>query len=188
MGPPTWTTGGVTTDSDTKYIRHEAGRDFGTGQFTFGACFKQQSFGTNAYVVGLYPSTATAAAYDMGVNTTGLIDVLIRNTSSVGGNSRVIAGQMTADTFGLAIATRSDNTLVSTLNGNTTGTSSTLAAGVNFNRTDIQSVILGREATSNLARNLVTQSFAFIIKGQAIAASSFYTIYKETLGQGLNLP
>ena len=188
VGGPTWTTGGVTTDIDTKYIRHEAGRDFGTGQFTFGACFKQQSFGNAAYVVGLYPSAATAAAYDMGCGTTGLIDVLLRNPSSVGGTSRVTAGQMTADTIGFAIATRSDNTLVSTLNGNTTGTSSTLAVGVNFNRTDIQSVILGRQETSNLARNLVTQSFAFIIKGQAIAASSFYATYQETLGQGLGLP
>ena len=188
VGGPSWTDGGVTTDIDTKHIRHEAGRDFGTGQFTFGACFKQQSFGTAAYAVGLYPSTATAAAYDMGASASGLVDVLIRNTSSVGGNSRVTAGQMTADTFGFAIATRSDNTLVSTLNGNTTGTSSTLAAGVNFNRTDIQSVIVGREATSNLPRNHVTQSFAFIIKGQAIAASSFYTLYKTTLGQGITLP
>jgi hypothetical protein len=188
IGGPAWTANGIATDSDLKYIRHDAGRDFGTGQFTFGACFKQQSFGTGAYALGLYPSSAVAAAYDMGANATGLIDVLIRNTSSVGGNSRVIAGQMIADTFGCAIATRSDNTLVSTLNGNTVGTSSTLAAGVNFNRTDIQSIILGREATSNLARNLVTQPFAFIIKGQAIAASSFYTLYKETLGQGLGLP
>jgi len=188
VGGPTWTANGITTDSDLKYIRHDAGRDFGTGQFTFGACFKQQSFGTSAYVLGLYPSSAVAAAYDMGANATGLIDVLIRNTSSVGGTSRVTAGQMTADTFGFAIATRSDNTLVSTLNGNSAGTSSTLAAGVNFSRTDIKSIILGREATSNVARNLVTQPFAFIIKGQAIAASSFYTLYKETLGQGLGLP
>jgi len=188
VGGPAWTTNGITTDSDLKYIRHDAGRDFGTGQFTFGACFKQQSFGTSAYALGLYPSSAVAAAYDMGANATGLIDVLIRNTSSVGGSSRVTAGQMTADTFGFAIATRSDNTLVSTLNANSVGTSSTLAAGVNFSRTDIQSVIVGREATSNLARNLVTQSFAFIIKGQAITASSFYTLYKETLGTGLGLP
>ena len=182
---PTWTDSGVTTDIYTKYIRHEAGRDFGTGPFTFGACFKQQSFGTSCYALGLYPQSASLAAYDLGLNTAGEVDVLIRNNSTVGGFSRVTAGQMTADTFGLAIATRSDNTLVSTLNGNTAGTSSTLAAGVNFNRADIQSVILGREATSNSARNLVTQSFAFIIKGQAITASSFYTLYKDTLGQGL---
>jgi hypothetical protein len=185
---PTWGADGIASDNDTKGILHDAGRDFGTGQFTIGACLKQQTFGSSCFALGLYPQSASLAAYDLGLNTTGVVDVLIRNNSTVGGFSRVTAGQMTADTFGLAIATRSDNTLVSTLNGNTTGTSSALAAGVNFSRTDIQAVVVGRQITGSQPRNLFTESFAFIIKGQAITASSFYTLYKDTLGQGLGLP
>ena len=188
VGGPTWGADGIASDNDNKGILHDAGRDFGTGQFTIGACLKQQTFGSACFALGLYPQSASLAAYDLGINSTGVVDVLIRNNSTVGGSSRVTAGQMTADTFGLAIATRSDNTLVSTLNGNTTGTSSALAAGVNFSRTDIQAVVVGRQITGSLSRNLFTESFAFIIKGQAITASSFYTLYKDTLGQGLGLP
>ena len=185
---PAWTADGLTADNDTKHVRHNAGRDFGTSDFTFGACFKQQSFGTGGFVLGLYPQNATLPAYDMGVGGGGLLDAVIRNNTTVGGNSRVTAGQMVADTFAFAAATRSDNTLVSYLNGSSAGTSSTLASGVSFGRTDIQSVILGREAGSAIARNLVTQAFAFLVKGQAVNPSALYAVYKSTLGTGLGLP
>ena len=178
---------GIQSDVNNKTISHDGGRDFGTNPFTFGACLKVQAFALSTNFMGLYPSSASFAAYDASVSSSGILDVLIRNNSTAGGNSRVTAGAFTANTFGFATATRNNNVLSNFLNSTSNGTSSSLASGVNFSRTDIQSFITSRENNS-AAHGLSTTAFAFLIKGQAINPSSLYTLYKTTLGQGLGLP
>ena len=187
VNSPSRVDNGIQSNVNSNTISHNGGRDFGTNPFTFGACVKVQAFGTLTPFMGLYPSSASFAAYDANVQASGTLDVLIRNNSTAGGNSRVTAGAFTADTFGFATATRSNNVLSTFLNSSSAGTSSSLASGVNFTRTDIQSFITSRENNS-AAHGLSTTAFAFLIKGQAISPSSFYTLYKNTLGQGLGLP
>jgi hypothetical protein len=147
-----------------------------------GLALKVQTFALLTPFMGLYPPSATLAAYDASVSSTGILDVLIRNNSTAGGNSRVTAGAFTADTFGFATATRNNNVLSTFLNSSSNGTSSSLASGVNFTRTDTQSFITSRQ-NDPVAHGLSTVAFAFLIKGQAISPSSFYTLYKTTLGQ-----
>ena len=178
---------GIQTNANSVTISHDGGRDFGTDPFTFGACVKVQAFGLLTPFMGLYPPSASFAAYDASVGSTGILDVLIRNTSTAGGTSRVTAGAFTADTFGFATATRNNNILSTFLNNTANGTSSSVASGVNFTRTDIQSFITSRQNDS-ASHGLSTTAFAFLIKGQAISPSSFYTLYKNTLGTGLGLP
>lgn len=193
LNNPTRAADGIQTDVNFKTISHDGGRDFGTNPFTYGACLKVQTFLSSPFM-GLFPPTATFAAYDAGSNTnavnpnsTGLLDVLIRNNSTAGGTSRVTVGTFIADAFGFATATRNGNALSTFLNNSSNGTSSSLAAGVNFTRTDTQSFITSRENNS-ASHGLTTMAFAFLIKGQAINPSSLYTLYKTTLGQGLGLP
>ena len=187
LNSPSRLADGIQSDVNNKTISHNGGRDFGTDSFTFGACLKVETFGTLTPFMGLYPSSASFAAYDASISTSGVLDALIRNNSTAGGFSRVTAGAFTADTFGFATATRNDNVLSTFLNNSSNGTSSSLASGVNFTRTDIQSYILSRENNVGV-HGLTTMAFAFLIKGQAISPSSLYTLYKTTLGQGLGLP
>jgi hypothetical protein len=187
LNSPSRVDDGIQTNINNKTISHDGGRDFGTNPFTFGACLKVESFGVLTPFMGIFPSSALFAAYDASVQTSGILDVLIRNNSTAGGTSRVTAGQFTANTFGFATATRNNNVLSTFLNSSSNGTSSSLASGVNFTRTDIQSFITSRE-NNGVAHGLTTMAFAFLIKGQAISPSSFYTLYKNTLGQGLGLP
>jgi hypothetical protein len=187
LNSPTRVEDGIQSDANNKTISHDGGRDFGTDSFTFGACLKVQTFALLTPFMGLYPPSATLAAYDASVGSTGILDVLIRNNSTAGGNSRVTAGAFTADTFGFATATRNDNVLSTFLNNSSNGTSSSLASGVNFTRTDTQSFITSRQ-NDPVAHGLSTVAFAFLIKGQAISPSSLYSLYKTTLGQGLGLP
>lgn len=187
LNSPSRVADGIQSDVNNKTISHNGGRDFGTDSFTFGACLKVETFGILTPFMGLYPSSASFAAYDASISTSGVLDVLMRNNSTVGGTSRVTGGQFTANTFGFATATRNNNVLSTFLNTSSNGTSSSLASGVNFTRTDIQSYILSREENA-VAHGLTTMAFAFLIKGQAISPSSLYTLYKTTLGQGLGLP
>jgi hypothetical protein len=187
LNSPTRVEDGIQSDVNNKTISHNGGRDFGTDSFTFGACLKVQTFALLTPFMGLYPPSATLAAYDANVSSSGILDVLIRNNSTAGGNSRVTAGAFTADTFGFATATRNNNVLSTFLNSSSAGTSSSLASGVNFTRTDTQSFITSRQNDS-ATHGLSTVAFAFLIKGQAISPSSLYTLYKTTLGQGLGLP
>jgi hypothetical protein len=187
LNSPSRLADGIQSDVNNKTISHNGGRDFGTDSFTFGACLKVEAFGTATPFMGIFPSSASFAAYDASISASGVLDVLIRNNLTAGGNSRVTAGAFTADTFGFATATRNDNVLSTFLNTSSNGTSSSLASGVNFTRTDIQSYILSRENNVGV-HGLTTMAFAFLIKGQAISPSSLYTLYKTTLGQGLGLP
>jgi hypothetical protein len=178
---------GIQSNINSNTISHNGGRDFGTNPFTFGACVKVQAFALLTPFIGLYPPSATLAAYDASIQTSGVLDVLIRNNSTAGGTSRVTAGAFTADTFGFATATRNDNVLSTFLNNSFNGTSSSVASGINFTRTDTTSFITSRENNS-ATHSLSTVAFAFLIKGQAINPSSLYTLYKTTLGTGLGLP
>ena len=187
LNSPTRVEDGIQSDANNKTISHDGGRDFGTNPFTFGACLKVQTFALLTPFMGLYPPSATLAAYDASVSSSGILDVLIRNNSTAGGTSRVTAGAFTADTFGFATATRNDNVLSTFLNNSSNGTSSSVASGINFTRTDTQSFITSRQNDS-ATHVLSTVAFAFLVKGQAINPSSLYTLYKTTLGTGLGLP
>jgi hypothetical protein len=187
---PTWGADGVASDQTNKNIQHTAGRDLGTAPFSFGFCAKQEVGFQSTTIMGLYDNAATPfGAYDISINASGVPDTAVRSTFNAPATlSRVIAGQISVNTFFLHTTTRNDSLVTSNLNANQVGTNSGLATGVDVSRTDVFGRLLSRDGGISTSRNAITKSFAFIVKGQAISPAGLYNLYKATLGTGLGLP